>query len=89
LTASERARLPAGAASETDEWLLRCWCAKEAAGKSAGTGLGAGLPAPGIAAVQADGGRVLVDVGGARMTVHTRREGPLVFATTIGEKAAG
>jgi acyl transferase domain-containing protein/phosphopantetheinyl transferase (holo-ACP synthase) len=89
LTASERARLPSGAASETDEWLLRCWCAKEAAGKSAGTGLGAGLPAPGIAAVHADGGRVLVDVGGARMTVHTRREGPLVFATTIGEKAAG
>jgi phosphopantetheinyl transferase (holo-ACP synthase) len=89
LTPSERARLPSVAASETDEWLLRCWCAKEAAGKSAGSGLGGGHSAPGIAAVQADGGRVLVDVGGERMTVHTRREGPLVFAITIGEKAAG
>jgi hypothetical protein len=28
---------------------------------------------------------VLVDVGGLQMTVHTRREGPLVLATTIGE----
>ncbi len=88
LTATERDRLPPVTASETDEWLLRCWCAKEAAGKSAGTGLG-DLARPGIAAVHTDGGRVLVDVGGARMTVHTRREGPLVLATTIGEKAAG
>ena len=29
-TATERDRLPPFAASETDEWLLRCWCAKEA-----------------------------------------------------------
>jgi phosphopantetheinyl transferase len=89
LTASERDRLPPAAASETDEWLLRCWCAKEAAGKSAGTGFALGLTPPGIAAVHADGERVLVDVGGARMTVHTRREGALVLATTIGEKVAG
>jgi acyl transferase domain-containing protein/phosphopantetheinyl transferase (holo-ACP synthase) len=87
LTATERDRLPPFAAFQTDEWLLRCWCAKEAAGKSAQTGFALGLAAPGIAAVHADGESVLVDVGGAQMTVHTRREGPLVLATTIGEKA--
>jgi acyl transferase domain-containing protein/phosphopantetheinyl transferase (holo-ACP synthase) len=87
LTAAERELLAPLAASEVEEWLLRCWCAKEVAGKASGHGLQPGGPeAPVIAAIEAEGERVLVDTGGTRMTVHTRREGSLVLATGIGER---
>ena len=88
LTASERGPAAVGSRRPTSG----C-CAAGARRKPPASPRGPGsVPVsrpPGSPAVQADGGRVLVDVGGARMTVHTRREGPLVFATTIGEKAAG
>jgi phosphopantetheinyl transferase (holo-ACP synthase) len=89
LTAAERKLLAPLAASEVEEWLLRCWCAKEAAGKATGRGLSSGPQRPVIAAIEAAGERVLVDAGGTRMTVHTRREGSLVLATRIGEQAGG
>ena len=69
-------------ADDLDEWLLRCWCAKEAAGKAAGSGLAA---APTVAAI--DGEEVAVDVDGRRLRVHTHREAELIGATTLGESA--
>jgi acyl transferase domain-containing protein/phosphopantetheinyl transferase len=79
LTQAERAlldRMPG------DEWLLRCWCAKEAAGKAVGKGM-AGKPA--LVAVDPGSERVTVDAAGRRLEVHTRREGDLTLATTLVE----
>ena len=86
LTESERALLEGLPEHASAEWLLRCWCAREAAGKAAGRGI---IPGPGaatVAAVDPGSEQVLVEVEGAAMLVHTRREGSLVVATTIGEE---
>ena len=58
----------------TEEWLLRIWCGREAAGKAAGSGLAGGSDAPRAAAIDAERGLVLIDVGGRRLTASTRRE---------------
>jgi acyl transferase domain-containing protein/phosphopantetheinyl transferase (holo-ACP synthase) len=71
--------LPAGL---VDEWLLRCWCAKEAAGKAVGSGL---LAAPAVASIDRDRGQVDIGVHGQRLVVRTLREGELIVATTLGE----
>jgi acyl transferase domain-containing protein/phosphopantetheinyl transferase len=66
----------------TDEWLLRCWCAKEAAGKALGSGMS---PLPTIVSIEAEQGRVVLDVGDARVVAHTIRDGDLIVATAIAE----
>jgi phosphopantetheinyl transferase (holo-ACP synthase) len=83
LDAAERSRLPAQA---TDEWVLRCWCAKEAAGKAVGSGL---VPPPSVIAVDADRGIVALEAGGRRLSAHTLREGDLIVATVLDGKAGG
>ena len=70
----------------TDEWLLRCWCAKEAAGKALGSGLAPGDDdAPQVAAIDPEDRQVLVQVGHHRLSVDTRREGDLIVASTVYE----
>ena len=71
---AEQALVPAG--GEREEWLTRLWCAKEAAGKARGTGLG-GSPRA-LTVEEVDGERVRVD--GA--WVRTRRDGDTVVAWT-------
>ena len=68
----------------SEEWLLRCWCAKEAAGKAVGSGLAPGRPeAPALVSIDRDGGRVVVDAGERQLLVHTHRDGELIVATTV------
>jgi acyl transferase domain-containing protein/phosphopantetheinyl transferase (holo-ACP synthase) len=70
-----------------DEWLLRCWCAKEAAGKALGSGMAPGRPeAPVVVSVDRDEEQLVVGVGEQRLTVHTRRDGDLVVATVLAER---
>jgi phosphopantetheinyl transferase len=83
LSAGERGRLPAEAA---DEWLLRCWCAKEAAGKALGSGLAS---AAAVTAVDVDRGDVELAAGDCRLLAHTLREGDLIVATVLHEEAVG
>ena len=67
-----------------DEWLLRLWCAKEAAGKAVGTGMAPGSPeAPVTVSAEADREQVLVEVAGRRISVQTCREGDLVVAAAL------
>jgi acyl transferase domain-containing protein/phosphopantetheinyl transferase (holo-ACP synthase) len=63
-----------------DEWLLRAWCAKEAAGKAVGRGMGAGAGAPAIAGVSPADGVMQVEVAGRPVRVQTWRDGDLVAA---------
>lgn len=79
----ERRLLEGLPADVVDEWLLRCWCAKEAAGKALGSGLAA---APAVASIDRDRGQVDVSVHGQRLLVRTLREGELIVATTLGER---
>jgi acyl transferase domain-containing protein/phosphopantetheinyl transferase len=79
LSADERAlieQLPG------DEWLLRCWCAKEAAGKAVGAGMAA---TPAVVALDPGSQRVTVEAAGRRLDVQTHRDGELVLATTLLE----
>jgi phosphopantetheinyl transferase (holo-ACP synthase) len=67
-----------------DEWLLRLWCAKEAAGKGVGSGMAPGRPeAPVAVSVEADRQQTVVQAAGRRITVRTRRDGDLVVAATV------
>ena len=70
----ELALLPGG---DRDEWLTRCWAAKEAAGKARGTGLAGNPKGVRITAIDAD--RILVD----GRAVATRRLGDHVVAWTV------
>ena len=73
---------------QMEEWQLRCWCAKEAAGKAAGTGLvPATAQAPRVVAVDLARESVQVEASGRRTLVPTRREGNLIVATTVAEEA--
>jgi acyl transferase domain-containing protein/phosphopantetheinyl transferase len=76
----ERRLLAAVPADDLDEWLLRCWCAKEAAGKAVGSGM-AGAPA--VTAIE--GEQVVVAADGRQLRVHTCRDAGFVVATTLGE----
>jgi phosphopantetheinyl transferase len=60
-----------------DEWVTRLWCAKEAAGKARGTGLG-GSPRT-LSVTEVEGERILVD----GTWVETRRTGEFVVAWTV------
>jgi phosphopantetheinyl transferase (holo-ACP synthase) len=86
LDAGERALLAAAAPADEDEWLLRCWCAKEAAGKATGHGLGGGLARPVVSELDIAGQRAAVDVPGRRLYVQTHRDDDLIVATTLFEQ---
>jgi phosphopantetheinyl transferase len=70
-----------------DEWLLRCWCAKEAAGKAAGSGLSAGDERPAVCGVDVASQEIAVTVRGRRLRVATRRDEDLIVA--VAEWPAG
>jgi phosphopantetheinyl transferase (holo-ACP synthase) len=73
-----------------DEWLLRCWCAKEAVGKALGSGLAPGRPeAPEVVSVDRDRQQVVVDARGRRFVAHTHRDGDLIVATTLSMRRSG
>ena len=82
LTEDERRLLPPDPAGE---WLLRCWCAKEAAGKAVGSGMASGPDRPALAAVEPERERVTVTVGGRRLDARTVRDGNLIAATAWEE----
>ncbi len=73
-------QLPADAA---EEWLLRLWCAKEAAGKALGAGLDGWSGAPQACAIELDSEVVELDVAGRRLLAWTLREGDLIAATAL------
>lgn len=94
----ERGLIHATAAINEREWLLRCWCAKEAAGKAVGLGLVDGPRSFAVVAIDVESGRVLVEPRGrlaarleppadTRIVVYTRREDEVVSAVTSGEHA--
>jgi phosphopantetheinyl transferase (holo-ACP synthase) len=101
LTGAERAlieaALPASATADVrDEWLLRAWCAKEAAGKALGHGLPEGPASARVAGIDAGAQTVHLAIEGGLaqvspaltnepITVHTGRHGDLVVATTLCE----
>jgi phosphopantetheinyl transferase len=73
-----------------DEWLLRCWCAKEAVGKALGSGVAPGRPeAPAVADIDPREGLVTVDACERRFVAHTRREADLIVATTVSTDRSG
>ena len=74
VTEAERRLLEQLPADAAEEWLLRIWCGREAAGKAAGSGLLGGPDAPRAAAIDARQGLVLIDVAGRRLTAFTHRE---------------
>jgi phosphopantetheinyl transferase len=88
-TAEERAALAARGDAGTGEWALRYWCAKEAAGKALGTGLG-GRPQDFVVGAADDGGALALRVEGTAaaaepwarrgLTAHTSRQGDVVVA---------
>jgi acyl transferase domain-containing protein/phosphopantetheinyl transferase (holo-ACP synthase) len=74
-----------------DEWALRCFCAKEAAGKALGTGLPGGPRDMTVTAV--DPAERLVTVhatasGGPELSVRCTQEDDVIVATTLIEKGA-
>ncbi len=91
---AERA-LIADAPGATGEWMLRCWCAKEAVAKALGTGLTDGPRSVVIVAIDAAIGRVDVASRGLQegmgrpepLIAYTRHHAELVSAVTIGEYA--
>ncbi len=86
LTDMERRALDGIPEPDLDEWLVRCWCAKEAVGKASGNGVLAGPDVPRVASIDFEAKQVLVDLGDRRIVVHTSREEALLVATTIGEE---
>jgi phosphopantetheinyl transferase (holo-ACP synthase) len=78
LSPEERRGLPDG-----DEWVLRSWCAKEAAGKAAGCGMS---PAPVIAAVDVEQEDIVLEADGRRLHARTRLEAGLIVATVLDEE---
>jgi len=85
LTAAERAALGPLGPAERDEWLLRCWCAKEAAGKAWGAGLNGAHGRPAVTSVDRATGRIEVAGTGRRCSTVTHRDGGHVVATVVWE----
>jgi acyl transferase domain-containing protein/phosphopantetheinyl transferase (holo-ACP synthase) len=83
LTEAERRLLEPLPTDRTEEWLLRVWCAREAAGKALGTGLTGEDGAPRAAALDPGSETLLVDAAGRRLLAWTHRERELVFATAV------
>ncbi|MCW3017841.1 MAG: acyltransferase protein [Solirubrobacterales bacterium] len=89
LNEAERRLLEPLPADAAEEWLLRVWCAKEAAGKALGTGLGGGSHAPHACAIEIDSELVELDAAGRRLLAWTLREGDLIAATALYPGPAG
>jgi malonyl CoA-acyl carrier protein transacylase/phosphopantetheinyl transferase (holo-ACP synthase) len=70
-------------ADASEEWVLRLWCSKEAAGKAAGSGLAPGVAPPIVSAVDRPCEQVRVRVTGRELDVRTSRDEDLVLATTL------
>jgi acyl transferase domain-containing protein/phosphopantetheinyl transferase (holo-ACP synthase) len=68
---------------EDQEWLLRLWCAREAAAKALGTGITSGRPQPRARAIDAARGEVVVEIGERTLTASVRREGELIVASAL------
>lgn len=79
----ELALLQALPESSRAEWLLRLWCAREAAGKAIGAGLGKGPTAPRVISIEADQEAVLVEVAEETLRALTQRELDTVVATVV------
>ncbi len=85
-SAEEIELLHALPADRRDEWQLRLWCAREAAGKAVGLGILPGPATPRILAVDPTTELVTARANGRRLAVHTGREHDLVVATTLWEE---
>jgi acyl transferase domain-containing protein/phosphopantetheinyl transferase (holo-ACP synthase) len=83
LSDTERSLLGGLEAGAAEEWLLRLWCAREAAGKALGSGLGGGSGAPRVSAIDAVNQAVLVDVADQQLVAWTRREDERIVATAF------
>jgi len=82
-TAAEQELLEQLSPNATDEWLLRIWCAREAAGKALGSGLSGGATAPRVSAIDAEHETLLVNVAHRQLVVWTHCDGELVVATAV------
>lgn len=94
LSAKEQALLFAVLLSERGEWLLRCWCAKEAVAKALGRGmLGSPLNLI-IQKLEVETGKISLTLDGELVrhlpdhtnkifTAYTRREGKHIFAISL------
>jgi phosphopantetheinyl transferase len=76
------------APQDTEEWLLRLWCAREAAGKAVGSGLAGGADGPRVLAIDAAHEAVSVDVAGRCLSARTHREADVIVATAVDPDAA-
>jgi phosphopantetheinyl transferase (holo-ACP synthase) len=83
LTEAERRLLEQLPAERIEEWLLRVWCAREAAGKALGTGLTGNNGVPRASALDLGSETLLVDGAGRRLLTWTHREQELIFATAV------
>jgi acyl transferase domain-containing protein/phosphopantetheinyl transferase (holo-ACP synthase) len=87
LREDERRLIEGVPADLADEWLLRCWCAKEAVGKALGSGMApGGTQTPAATSLDLDRQEVVVRVGERRLVAHTLRDGDLVVATTLSRE---
>jgi acyl transferase domain-containing protein/phosphopantetheinyl transferase len=75
-------------AQDAEEWLLRAWCAREAAGKACGSGLAGGAEAPRVSSIDSAHETVAVDVAGRRLSVCTHREADVIVATALDPEPA-
>jgi acyl transferase domain-containing protein/phosphopantetheinyl transferase len=66
-----------------DQWQLRIWCAREAAGKALGTGLAAGAATPRASALDVSSGAMQIEVGNASVVAWTRAEQDLMIASVL------
>jgi holo-[acyl-carrier-protein] synthase len=82
--------------SQYQEWMLRCWCAKEAVTKALGRGLVDGLSATTILALDTTDEVVTIQLAGrlallfpelaaTALAVYTTRQQELIVATTLCE----
>jgi acyl transferase domain-containing protein/phosphopantetheinyl transferase len=76
--------LLAGMSAETaEQWQLRIWCAREAAGKALGTGLATGVAAPRASVLDVSNGVMQIEVAGASVVAWTRAEQDLMIASVL------
>jgi acyl transferase domain-containing protein/phosphopantetheinyl transferase len=79
-TAAERARVEATPKGEREEWALRLWCAKEAAAKSLGLGLGGQPRAFEVRELSGNGRFAVVHGNGQQVPVSIQRQDEKVIA---------
>jgi len=87
LSERERRLLADLPADVAERWHVRCWCAREAAGKAAGSGVVAGAGAPAVVSVDAIAETVEIEIHGQLIRVHTREDAGFIVAATRGAAA--